>query len=409
MKKTTALIFTFALSLLGSQKSWAADLCFPEGESRFSGSIAPEIRLFESSAGQAEQHDGEIPSVAFDFTYEYQSNDGKQTIELNPFYRYDANDSDREHADLRTGYWMYEGDNWDVRVGVDRVFWGVTESNHLVDVINQTDLVESFDGEEKLGQPMVKLSTYQSWGTLRAFVLPGFRERTYPGPNGRLRGPLPVAVDSAQYEAGAKRRHIDTALRYENVFGDFDVGIAHFSGTSREPAFTTGIAADGSLVFVPTYNLMDQTSIDVQLTTESTLYKLEALTRETQGVRFEAYSAGLEYTFYSLFNTDMDLGLLLEYHYDNRPTSGLPTTFLDHDIFFGTRFTFNDVDDKQFLAGIIIDRYTKNRTFSIEYSQRIGANYKLEIEGILFAGAADSYAQALGRDDSLMLRLTRYF
>ncbi|MDD7885073.1 hypothetical protein [Flavivirga sp. 57AJ16] len=37
----------------------------------------------------------------------------------------------------------------------------MTESNHLVDIINQTDAVETFDGEEKLGQPMVQLS----WGT----------------------------------------------------------------------------------------------------------------------------------------------------------------------------------------------------------------------------------------------------
>ena len=35
-------------------------------------------------------------------------------------------------------------------VGIRKEFWGVTEFQHLVDVINQTDGVEDFDGEDKL-------------------------------------------------------------------------------------------------------------------------------------------------------------------------------------------------------------------------------------------------------------------
>ena len=42
--------------------------------------------------------------------------------------------------------------------GVRRVFWGVAESNHLVDVINQTDAIENPDQEDKLGQPMLNLA-----------------------------------------------------------------------------------------------------------------------------------------------------------------------------------------------------------------------------------------------------------
>ena len=53
------------------------------------------------------------------------------------------------------------------------MFWGVTESQHLVDVVNQTDLVENPDGEEKLGQLMVNLTVARSWGTLNLFVAPG--------------------------------------------------------------------------------------------------------------------------------------------------------------------------------------------------------------------------------------------
>ena len=36
--------------------------------------------------------------------------------------------------------------NWETRIGVSKVFWGVAESQHLVDTINQTDLAANPDG-----------------------------------------------------------------------------------------------------------------------------------------------------------------------------------------------------------------------------------------------------------------------
>ena len=45
-----------------------------------------------------------------------------------------------------------------MRLGLRKVYWGVTESQHLVDVINQTEGVENLDGEDKLGQPMLNLA-----------------------------------------------------------------------------------------------------------------------------------------------------------------------------------------------------------------------------------------------------------
>ena len=46
---------------------------------------------------------------------------------------------------------MRSNRDWSLSIGLGKVFWGVTEFNHLVDVINQTDLVEGIDGEAKLG------------------------------------------------------------------------------------------------------------------------------------------------------------------------------------------------------------------------------------------------------------------
>ncbi len=58
------------------------------------------------------------------------------------------------------------------------MYWGVAESNHLVDIINQTDAVESFDGEEKLGQPMVQYTYTSGLVAINPFFKPGHHCRT---------------------------------------------------------------------------------------------------------------------------------------------------------------------------------------------------------------------------------------
>ena len=81
---------------------------------------------------------------------------------LVPFFRYDSADSRRTHGDLREAYFLLFGelgeDEWELRVGVDRIFWGVIESNHLVDIINQVDVIEHPDQEVELGQLMAHLT-----------------------------------------------------------------------------------------------------------------------------------------------------------------------------------------------------------------------------------------------------------
>ncbi len=109
-----------------------------------------------------------------------------------PFYRYDANDAKRTRGDIRELYWQMDYRELSFKAGIDVVFWGVAESQHLVDIINQTDLVEDIDGEEKLGQPMVNLDYMTDLGTWQFYLLPYFRERTFPGEQGRLRTDPPV-------------------------------------------------------------------------------------------------------------------------------------------------------------------------------------------------------------------------
>ena len=102
------------------------------------------------------------------------------------FVREDSMDDERSHADIRELSWLYYSDDWELRLGISKVFWGVAESQHLVDIINQTDAVENVDGEDKLGQPMINLTLIRDWGNVDLFVLPYLRERTFTGVNGLL-------------------------------------------------------------------------------------------------------------------------------------------------------------------------------------------------------------------------------
>lgn len=395
-----AALFFGIITSLGTAKAAEIDL---------SASVGLEARGFMHSPAHAGQLSGVQPSAILEAELVWESDNRNHQIVLNPWVRIDGRDDERTHADLREAYYAWSGGAWRVRVGLGRVFWGVTESRHLVDIINQTDLVENIDEEDKLGQPMLEVSTLQDFGEVRFYVLPGFRERTFPGRDGRFRGPFDVDTDNARYDSAAKDHRVDFAARYSNYFGDWDVGISIFNGTSREPRFLPA-ATPGRLV--PYYDVITQAGLDVQYTSDAWLWKFEGIYRSGQGNDFGAIVAGLEYTFYGVTESGADLGMLAEYLYDGRDSnpSLAPPTLTDNDVFVGNRYALNDIQDTQILAGGIIDIDNGSTAALLEASRRFGDNWIAEIETRIFlnADSADLLA-SFADDDSLTLRVTRYF
>jgi len=375
-----------------------------------SGYAAAEFRLFTSKPAFPEQDTSTLPpSLALEPEYLYEWNDGNDRLTVVPFLRVDAADDERTHADLRELNWLHIGSNWDLRIGLGKVFWGVTESRHLVDIINQTDFVENIDGEDKLGQPMVNLNLLRDWGSLRLFVLPGFRERTFSGREGRFRSALPVDTSRVVFESSAEQKHTDLALRWSHSVGDWDIGLAHFWGTSRNPRLQIALDASGQPVLSPHYDIIHQTSLDLQATKGSWLWKLEAISKDGKGGRFAAMVAGFEYTFYNVLGTGADLGILSEYLYDGRDEQA-PATPFDDDIFLGARVALNDSDNTQLLIGAVIDRKNLSKLFSIEANRRIGDRWVVEFESRIFANVSFSDILFGQREDEfLQLRLKRFF
>jgi len=323
-----------------------------------------------------------------------------------PYLRKDAIDDERSLADLQEAYWAQEAENFELLLGVNTVFWGVTESVHLVDIINQTDAAADIDGEDKLGQPMINLEVQRDWGLLSAYLLPYFRERTFAGADGRLRTPIPVDTDNARYESSAKENHLDLALRYSHYVDSVDFGLSIFSGTSREARLLAN--ADGSGL-IPYYDQIDQIGVDLQYTGDSWLWKVETIARETQNDSFAAAVGGFEYTYYQVGDSTADIGILLELQYDGR-NDGEPVTLADNDLFAGVRLALNDTQDMTLLVGSGYDLKTSETYLNIEAERRLGNDYQLELRARFFTNAApgdNSYA--IENDDYLQLRLSRYF
>ena len=372
------------------------------------GSISGEYRHFNTPAVLEEQKD---TFISFSIEPEFYTswNEEKQSITLAPFYRWDEYDEQRSHADLREFFWLYIGANYEIVVGIGKVFWGVTEWQHLVDIINQTDLVENIDGEDKLGQAMVSTTLLTDYGSFEIYVLPFFRERRFPGKQGRLRSVPYVEMDiPAQYESDNKNHHIDWAMRWSHNFDYLDLGISFFKGTGREPLFNLSTNKAGEQVLVPFYPQIQQLGLELQHVTGAWLWKLEAIYREQKSGSYSASTAGFEYTSPGLLNTIVDLGLVVEYLYDDRGDKA-PTAFED-DIMLGLRISPNDVQNTQFLLALIKDIDTSGRMIRLESSRRLGDKFTLSLEASLFSGIEQTDPLSnFRRDDFAQAELAYHF
>lgn len=355
--------------------------------------------------------------------------DAEQRLVFSTFARVDENDSERNHLDIGEAYWWGQFDHFELYAGVRKVNWGVTESVHLVDIVNQTDTLENIDGEDKLGQPMVEWVAWRDWGTIEAYVLPVFRERQYVGASSRFRPLLPV-VDDAVYESKRKQNHTDFALRWSHYIGVFDFGLSHFSGTDRQPMFVP-VYAEGSdtaeptvnsgsgglgnennsdiIALQPYYAQLNQTGLAVQATVDAWLWKLElvSLSNRVNG-RHTAAAGGLEYSFYSIAGTNADIGIIAEYQFDDRRAQSQPIS--QDDAVFGARWAFNDIDNSEVLALYSQDLEYGNRFFSLELSRRLNDAWKIEAEFRAFTNVSEQSPEyGFRNDDYVQLELRRYF
>lgn len=387
----------------------SASMALPAQELELAGFASIEPRLFLDAPAFAGQTDNSLSfSAVLAPELRWEWNDGDDRFTVVPYLRADADDSERSHFDLREANWLHIGDPWTIRVGLGSVFWGVTESRHLVDIVNQRDQVDDIDEEDKLGQPMIHFERFTGSGAFGIFLLPGFRERTFPAADARLRGPLPIDTSDPVYESGAKDKRTDVALRWDNSFGRWDIGLSGFYGTGREPRLVPTPVGAAAIVLVPHYDIIGQVGIDLQYTRNAWLWKLETIRRSGQGSTFSAVAAGVEYTLFGIRGGNADIGLLAEYLYDGRDEQAPPAA-LDDDLFVGLRFALNDVNDTMILFGAITDRESRGTSAFLEGQRRLWESWRLELELRWLRGVDDVTLSGFRRDSFLTARLARFF
>ena len=371
------------------------------------GYAAGEVRLFPNDALYSGQNDQSSSFVIQpEYYHEFESG---SSFAFTPFFRLDSGDQERTHLDIRELTYLWLKEDFELRVGVRKVFWGVTEFIHLIDIVNQTDLVESVDTEDKLGQPMVNFSVSRDWGMVDIFWMPFFRERTFVGTGGRLRGASVVDEARTQYESAAEEWHSDWALRYSHTFGDIDMGLSQFVGTSRDPTLLDGTDSNGDDIKIPKYEQIKQTSLDVSYVIGEWLWKLESLYRTGQGNEdYFAWAGGFEYTSVGVLESNMDLGFVGEWLYDDREDDA--DTAFENDIAGGLRLSVNDAASSEALLGWVQDVDTSARLLFLEASRRFGNNWLLNIEMRLSLDQPDSdFLFDQRKDDLFQTELFYYF
>jgi hypothetical protein len=375
----------------------------------YDGSIEVEQRYFFDSKEGPVQDLGQF-STRLEMEFFKDWDDGDQQLVFEPFLRLDAHYGERSHADVRQLLWSKLGKKYEFSAGLGKVFWGVTESQHLVDIINQTDNVENIDGEDKLGQPMIRYSYFDDFGSIDAFLLPVFRARTFAGKNSRLNGGFVVDSDNEQYEDSSEDNNVDLAVRYSNTFGDWGVGLSWFKGTSREPDLLR-LADFQTFTTAAYYPQIDQLGADIQLTTDAWLLKFEAIQRSFDDNAYEDFSAatiGAEYTLVGIMSSVYDLGLLAEYSWDERDQAA--TSLFQNDIFVGARLALNDISDSQFLFGLSQDLdNSDSQAIFVEGATRVAPAVTLNVELRYFNSDTPTDPLFRFRDDSFIQIGLEYF
>ena len=310
----------------------------------WSGRLGVAGRGFPAAAAFSDQRSLASGFVAEPTLYIERVDSGSFT--LSSFFRYDHADSRRTHLDLREAYLLLfsnAGDRgWEARLGVGQIFWGVTESQRLVDIVNQVDIVEHPNGQSKLGQPMAHVTWFGGWGTLEVVGMSWHRARTFPGRMGRLRLAGVIDAEHVEYESRLGRWRPAVAYRYSRRLGAIELGVSAYDGTSREPFLEPVIGPHGEPGLVQHYAPIRQAGQDVQVTVGSWLLKAEAIQPAGPAISSDASRA----TPPSARRTRLGCGILRlvgEWSFGRGPTAtpGRSANTLQNDILCGTRGVSN--------------------------------------------------------------------
>lgn len=262
----------------------------------------------------------------------------KLTFQTRLFETYNPEDSDGNYVDPTIAKLSYSQDNWTIFAGYDIVYWGVVESQKIVNIINQRDQLRTIEGTFPLGQPMIG-AVFNGLATrVEAYVLPKFIPLNFGSNRRRLGLTLPVDDEAELYEDTDAESHVDFALRVSGASGDLEYGAFVFDGTLRQPDFKLNTAAK---TLQPYYRQGIQYGVELQYTTNATLFKFEGRqTNPDTQASYQNVVYGIEHVIGAPFGTRNELVLYLEHNWDSR--GELAPNVFQNDLFVGARLNISN-------------------------------------------------------------------
>ncbi len=336
----------------------------------------------------------------------YQEINSDNSFKAKLVYKKSKQNNKIDHFDIREAYFLHIEDNLELRFGVNKVFWGVVESNHIVNVINQNDAIFR-DTDEKLGQLMSQLSLFSDWGDIDFFILPHFRKQEFLAAKSRPILELSIDDENSVFQNRYKTSY---AMRFQKTIDNMDMALSYFNGTKRQAEL---IFNNIKNTLVPHYSNLEQFGLETQLVSDDMLYKLEAINRKYykfinsswQETHNDALVVGFEYTDVGIFDSQYNLGYIAEYLYN----SDKDDIFQD-DLMLGLRLEFNNAQSSEILISSIIDTNDKSQLYNLEINHRISNNFKLKIEAKFYNIEDDNAQYTLYQDeDFINIKLSYYY
>ncbi|SMM97918.1 hypothetical protein SPONN_776 [uncultured Candidatus Thioglobus sp.] len=286
---------------------------------------------------------------------------------------------DYDFVDITELYWNKSFDNYNFKIGVDKEFWGKVELVNVVDIINQKNNLD-FEDKAKFGELMAKFSYFKKDNTYSLYYLPYFRERKFSD----------LSIENTTFE----NEKDSFALRYSTIIDNIDLGISYFNGVDRSP-----ILSANANKFDTYYPNLEQFGVDIQLTLENILWKLEFAQKHYKAENQYSSVYGFEY----LLGSTWDIGILFERAQDTNSNA----VFAD-DVLLGARIALNDEGSSNGLIALSYDRNYKSKMLNISADKRLGNDMKLSIKSqILFDKNDDTVLK--NQKNNTTITLSYYF
>lgn len=370
------------------------------------GMFFSERPLFTDSNLSEDQSDARWQPTA-QITLDGSRDFGRDTkFDVTVFGRASPHAHHRFGGDIREADLKIQFENAEIKAGILAETWGTLEAWNLVDIINQRDLAEDFQGDAKLGQPGVAVSLQQGDWVWSLAGLTYARERRFAEGQDRLRA-LPAPILTEKFEGN--RWNPGIALRVQSRWDDLDIAASHYAGHAREPLFQSIIGQQGLLGFESFYEKIAQTALEAQYVMGDSVLKSEFI-YQTEGVdSFWGSGVGVETTFNKLGGSFESLTFYFEAYFDDRSDSA-PLTAFQRDIFFGARYNLNDTDDTVFEARYTHDLEWDSNLIDLRASRRIFGDCLLSAQLLLpLAVERDPALIGFEQDKYFKLGLDWYF